>query len=209
MDRLSALNSRDLPRRGSLKARIAACLIVLAAVGCDEGGKTAPQPEGRVNAVLATNKKVSFGDLCDVAPEPAKAFSWPALAGAPPSAAGHPRWLNVWATWCKPCVEELPLLSQTFAQWKKQGHEVNLTLLSVDADAAAAKSFLAARSGLPDSLQLKEAGAASDWLTSVGLASGAAIPVHIVLDAQDRLLCARSGGISAGDLERFSRALFP
>jgi hypothetical protein len=43
----------------------------------------------------------------------------------------------------------------------------------------------------------------------VGLTSGSAIPVHLVLDAQDQLLCARSGGISAADLDRFQRALFP
>jgi thiol-disulfide isomerase/thioredoxin len=196
MDRLSAV----------------AIALPLALCACDDGPKAPAQPaqpEGRVNAVMAANKKVGFADLCDIAPEPPKTFSWPALAGSPPSAAGHPRWLNVWATWCKPCIEELPLLAQTTAQWKKQGHAVELTLLSVDADAAAAKSFIAARAGLPESLQLKEAGGASDWLSSVGLASGAAIPVHMVLDAQDRLLCARSGGISAQDLERFGRALFP
>jgi hypothetical protein len=82
-------------------------------------------------------------------------------------------------------------------------------LISVDADNSAAKSFIDARPGLPQSLQLKDASAASAWLSSVGLASGSAIPVHMLLDAQDRLLCARSGGVSDSDVERFHRALFP
>jgi hypothetical protein len=31
----------------------------------------------------------------------------------------------------------------------------------------------------------------------------------MLLDAQDRLLCARSGGVSETDVARFRRALFP
>jgi thiol-disulfide isomerase/thioredoxin len=187
-------------------------VVVVFAGACDDAGaaKSEPAAEGRVNAVLATGKKASFADLCDVAPEPAKAFAWPEMSAPAPGNSGwRYRWVNVWATWCKPCVEELPLLARSFAEWKKAGQAVGLTLLSVDADASAAQSFIAGRAGLPSSLQLKEAGKASEWLTSVGLASGSAIPVHMVLDAQDKLLCARSGGISPGDLERFHRALFP
>jgi thiol-disulfide isomerase/thioredoxin len=184
-------------------------LWLLMAAGCDDGPSKQPQPEGRVNAVMASAKKVSFAELCDVAPEPAKAFEWPELNGEAPKPAGHPRWLNVWATWCKPCVEELPMLSRSFADWKKQGQPVELTLISVDADASAAKSFIDARPGLPQSMQLKDASAAASWLSRVGLASGSAIPVHMLLDAQDRLLCARSGGVSDTDVERFRRALFP
>jgi thiol-disulfide isomerase/thioredoxin len=194
MDRLSALIATLLP---------------LMAAGCDDGQARGATPEARVNAVMASGKKVSFADLCDVAPDPAKAFAWPELSSEAPKPTGHPRWVNVWATWCKPCVEELPMLSRSFADWKKQGQEIGLTLISVDADDSAAKSFIDARPGLPPSLQLKDASAASAWLSSVGLASGSAIPVHMLLDADDRLLCARSGGVSETDVERFHRALFP
>jgi thiol-disulfide isomerase/thioredoxin len=194
MDRLSALIAVVLP---------------LMAAGCDNASSHEAAPEARVNAVMANGKKVSFKDLCDVAPEPAKAFSWPELKSEAPKPSGHPRWVNIWATWCKPCVEELPMLSRSFADWKKQGQEIGLTLISVDADDSAAKSFIDARPGLPQSLQLKDASAASAWLSSVGLASGSAIPVHMLLDADDHLLCARSGGVSETDVERFHRALFP
>ena len=182
----------------------------LGAAACDEQpSKAANPPEGRVNAVLASTKKTSFADLCDVAPDPAKPFSWPELSAGDPGPASHYRWINVWATWCKPCVEELPLLTRSFADWKKQGQHVGLTLVSVDADGAAAKTFIESRPGLPPTLQLKEASSAGDWLDKIGLASGSAIPVHIVLNDHDQLLCARSGGISQPDLDRFHRALFP
>lgn len=191
MDRLSAL--------------AVAGMCCCAAPGCDE---PAASSGGRVNAVMG--KAIKLNDLCDVAPDPAKPFTWPELTAAPPGRSDHTyRWLNVWATWCQPCVEELPLLTRTFAQWKQQNHPVALTLLSVDADAEAAKAFVAARKELPGSLQLKDATNASTWLTSTGLSSGSAIPVHMVLDAQDKLLCARAGGITSADLDKFQRALFP
>jgi thiol-disulfide isomerase/thioredoxin len=191
-------------------------LIALVTVlcACDGGGAAANsgsvRPQGRVNAVMASNKSIKLGELRDIAPEPARNFTWPELAGpAPARESSKYRWVNVWATWCKPCVEEMPLLQRTFAEWKHQNQNVALTLVSVDADADAATKFVAARADLPATHQLKDASAAGAWLGEIGLASGAAIPVHIVLDDQDRLLCARSGGISQPDLDKFHRALFP
>lgn len=185
--------------------------MIAALVACGEQpSNSPPAPEGRVNAVMATGKNASFADLCDLAPEPAKAFAWPELTAAPPQpTTARYRWVNVWATWCKPCIEELPLLTRTFREWKTQGHDVELTLLSVDADAEAAKKFIAERPGTPASLQLKDATTATDWLTSVGLASGGAIPVHTVLDPQGALVCARQGGVTQPHLDRFKQVLFP
>jgi thiol-disulfide isomerase/thioredoxin len=115
----------------------------------------------------------------------------------------------VWATWCKPCIEELPMLTRVLGDWKKQGQAVELTLVSVDADAAAAQQFIAQHAGTPATLQISDPAQATPWLTSLGLATGSSIPVHMIVDAQGNLVCARSGGISEEDLERFRRALFP
>jgi thiol-disulfide isomerase/thioredoxin len=182
------------------------------ALACDEPAAKEPPPgEARVNAVMASGKRQSFADLCDLAPQPAKPFVWPQLTeSVPPVASGARfRWVNVWATWCKPCIEELPLLTKTFEAWKKAGQAVDFTLVSVDADAAAAKAFIAARPGTPTSLQLKDPAAAGEWLTEVGLASGASIPVHNILDEKGNLLCARAGGVAQTHLERFKQILFP
>jgi thiol-disulfide isomerase/thioredoxin len=182
------------------------------AAACDEPAAKEPPPgEARVNAVMASGKRQSFADLCDLAPEPAKPFVWPELTESlPPIAAGARfRWVNVWATWCKPCIEELPLLTKTFDAWRKAGQPVDFTLVSVDADAAAARAFIAARPGTPKSLQLKDPAAAGEWLTQVGLASGASIPVHNILDDKGNLLCARAGGVAQTHLERFKQLLFP
>jgi thiol-disulfide isomerase/thioredoxin len=190
-------------------------LLCICASACDEPAADSgtARAVGRVDAIRANAKKSQLADLCDVAPEPAKDFTWPELDHATAAQTGSQyRWVNVWATWCKPCVEELPLLARTFAGWRQKKHPIALTLVSVDADAAAPEQFLAAHrdwTDVPPNVALKDPSAANSWLASTGLASGSAIPVHLILDAHDKLLCARSGGISAQDLERFQHALFP
>jgi len=183
-------------------------VLVLAA--CEDEAEVAPPAEGRVNAVMSNNKKSSYADLCDLAPEPGtKPFPWPQLSAAAPSDRAHYRWVNVWATWCKPCIEELPLLQRTFEAWGKQKSSVTLTLISVDADPAAATSFVANHPGTPTTLQMQEPSKAGPWLEQVGLPSGAAIPVHILLDDKSNLLCARAGGIDQTHLDRFKQLMFP
>jgi len=48
--------------------------------------------------------------------------------------------LNFWATWCPPCVQETPSLSQFAAQFKDKG--VVVLALSVDRDEKVYRAFL-------------------------------------------------------------------
>lgn len=48
--------------------------------------------------------------------------------------------LNFWATWCPPCIEEMPSLVQMQQKMKSRGVEV--LAISVDADQRAYKDFL-------------------------------------------------------------------
>lgn len=190
-----------------LSAVVAAALLASA---CDERSDAGAERAGRVDAVLTRTNKKTWNDVCDVAPATPSTLEWPQLSGAVPSSNGAKyRWVNVWASWCKPCIEELPLLTQTFANWRERGHGVALTLLSVDADANSADQFLASRPGLPPSARLQDATAAPAWLTELGLGAGTSIPVHLVLDAQDKLLCVRAGSLASRDLDQFQKLLFP
>jgi thiol-disulfide isomerase/thioredoxin len=55
---------------------------------------------------------------------------------SPASYAGHVLVLNFWATWCGPCVEELPSLAQAAPGWAKQG--ILVLPVSIDLDGAKA-----------------------------------------------------------------------
>ncbi len=48
--------------------------------------------------------------------------------------------LNFWATWCPPCIEEMPSLAQM--QQKMKGKGVEVLAISVDADQGAYQDFL-------------------------------------------------------------------
>ena len=201
-----------MPSETRVVRRALLAMLCFVSVACDEDASSSgAAPEARVNAVMASRKQTSFADLCDVAPSPSAnaRFAWPALKEATPAAPKRLRWVNVWATWCKPCTEELPLLARTMDTWKKQGHDVELSLISVDADSDAAKRFVGEQAGVPASLHIADASQATTWLTSTGLPSGSAIPVHLVVDQNERILCARTGGVTEDDLARFARVMSP
>jgi peroxiredoxin len=66
--------------------------------------------------------------------------------------------LNFWATWCPPCVEEMPSLVQL--QKRLQGKDVTVLAVSVDDDSDAYHKFLKDH-GI-DLLTVREGGARSD-----------------------------------------------
>ncbi|MCS7251946.1 MAG: TlpA disulfide reductase family protein [Anaerolineae bacterium] len=50
--------------------------------------------------------------------------------------------LNFWATWCVPCREEMPLLSQIYREYHSQGLEILGVNLTSQDDFAAVRSFV-------------------------------------------------------------------
>jgi len=65
-------------------------------------------------------------------------------AWTPEALAGKVVVVNVWATWCKPCVTEIPDLAQVYKGYKDKG-VVMLGVLDDNADDATAISFAAER----------------------------------------------------------------
>ncbi len=82
-------------------------------------------------------------------------LSWKVVtpAGAPADLVaykGRPIFLNVWATWCGPCVQELPSIDRLARDPRVAG--VAFVCISVDADPADARRFLSTRDLKPDFL---------------------------------------------------------
>jgi thiol-disulfide isomerase/thioredoxin len=69
-------------------------------------------------------------------------FALPDLAGEPVDLArdrGEVVLLNFWATWCAPCLEEMP----HFAAWQKQYAGLRVIGVSIDDSAAPVRTFVA------------------------------------------------------------------
>ncbi len=166
-------------------------LIALALCACDTGADTSGASASRVNAVKGEARRVTTDELCDVRypDERAPTFTLPALAGPTPPSSRRWRWVNVWATWCKPCLEELPRLERWVA---RRPDDLELVLISADTTDAAVAAFHSSRLADPDALPT--------WLTTLGLDAGSPIPIHVLVDPAGRTRCVRAGGVSDADL---------
>jgi len=212
MDRLQAV--------AVAAAALAAGLLVAAGCGGEGTGGSGglsgvtTVPAGRVNAVTAAPKdpaKLAEG-FCDArpkTPEAALTFALPETTGDAPAGAvaGTWRWVNVWATWCKPCIAEMPML----AKWKErlagEGVKLDLTFLSVDSDDATVAEHRKSHPDTPRTARLKDTAALPKFVESVGLDPGAPIPVHVFVDPANKIRCVRAGGLGESDYDAVKSVL--
>ena len=172
--------------------RLSALIVLL--VACD-GGKSEP-PQSRTNAAKVAQKKTDVAAFCDKQwkAEDAKAFTTPDLASGKLAPSTKWRWVNLWATWCPPCVEEIPRL----VKWQqKMGFA--LLLISADEQEADVETFRKAHPDTPPTLRLAKPDTGA-WLTQLGLDAGAPLPVHVFVDASNHVRCVRAGGVREQDL---------
>jgi thiol-disulfide isomerase/thioredoxin len=107
---------------------------------------------------------------------------------------GRPLLLNFWATWCAPCVEELPLINDFYRQNKGKGWQV--LGLAVD-NLAPVQSFLRK---MPLDFPVGMAGLAGAALgRGLGNAAGG-LPFSVVMGANGAVLYRKLGRLHPSDL---------
>jgi cytochrome c biogenesis protein CcmG/thiol:disulfide interchange protein DsbE len=133
--------------------------------------------------------------------KPLPDFSLPAMvAGKPGLQAatfhrGEPRLLNIFASWCLPCIAEAPQLMRL----KAMG--VPIEGIAVRDTSAAMQGFLA-RNGDP------YASIGSDRQSSVQLALGSSgVPESFVIDGQGRIVLQHVGDIRADEVDAIAKAV--
>ncbi len=164
---------------------------------CGDDAATAPLPS-RVQSIAQDPKQHENPEaFCDSWTESAasRRFPRPALAEGAWSNAPTWRWVNVWATWCGPCIAEMPTLVKWQEKLKEQGLPVDLVFLSVDKGQAEVDHFYARHPTLPPSKRIADVSALPGWLGELGLDAGTAIPIHLFVDREDRLRCVRTGSL--------------
>jgi thiol-disulfide isomerase/thioredoxin len=94
-------------------------------------------------AVIVAALLTGLASAAGPAPATAPTFSLPSRAGqsvALDSLKGKVVMLNFWASWCKPCRDEMPLLEQMHKRYNKQGFA--LLGVNVDAESTDAEKLL-------------------------------------------------------------------
>lgn len=112
---------------------------------------------------------------------------------------GKPLLVNFWATWCPPCVEELPMLNAFYGRQRAQGWQV--LGLAVD-QPSAVRTFL---QRLPLDFPVAMAGlGGTDLAKSLGNATGG-LPFTVVVDAKGAIAHRKLGKVSPDDLKQWAQ----
>ena len=131
------------------------------------------------------------------------AFSVPALDDRtvlfPADFAGRPLLVNVWASWCGPCIKEMPELDR-YARAQSAANGTQVVGIALD-DPEAVRAFLErVPVGYPilvDTPGPRDAG------VRLGNPKGV-LPYSVLLDAQGRVLKQKIGPFSPGELDAWA-----
>ena len=109
-----------------------------------------------------------------------------------------PLFLNFWATWCPPCVGEMPAIE---AMYQKYGDRLNFAAVSVDEETGVVKTFISSRNMTLPVYTGDLNKISNDYQLD-------AIPRSVLVGTDGSVIAEHVGGMSEAELERFlSKAL--
>lgn len=117
-------------------------------------------------------------------------------------------WVNFWAAWCVPCIEEIPML----LDWEKRlgvsGH-FQVIFVSLDDDERQLSKFLSdqPKAGIRRTYWLKEGEQRKQWLEKASLPADPQLPMHLLLDPKGNARCVVQGAVEPVDLTTLTSIL--
>lgn len=96
--------------------------------------------------------------------------------------------INFWATWCKPCIEEMPYFEQLHEQYREK--KVKVILVSLDFSRQLESKllpFIADRKLQPEVIALTDS-SYNDWIDKISPEWSGAIPITVVRKGNEQRL---------------------
>lgn len=122
------------------------------------------------------------------------------LMELPAAWAGRPQLINLWASWCGPCIEEMPELDRFAHQQGSDG--VQVVGIALD-DADAVRAFLQ-KIPVRYPILLDDAGPA-DAGVQLGNVKGV-LPYTVLVDGQGRLIKQKIGPFRDGEIDGWAKS---
>ena len=192
------------------EAPLVAHPAVVPSAGTSTGGRTiaeqvaaaAAEPAGPVGPLCDRQFAAEAGPLLDLTPGQS-------LRGGPVAVGAGWTWVSIWAAWCKPCKEEMPLLSSWAGTLRRQGKPLRVVLLSVDDDERELHRFLDGPGrGIAEEFRwIAEDAARAALYGQLQVPVPPTLPVQYLLDPTGRLRCVRVGSVGERDLAAAPAAL--
>lgn len=201
-------------------------LATVSIVGCSDNAKpdsSTTTPGRRNDAVVSTTtattptvtasaktvppKPATPHKICDTAPSvkalPGSKVEHVEAAGAPALSdkiftGGRWMWVNLWATWCGPCKEEIPRLKGWEA---KLGGQLAVGFVSLDDDRRMVQKFVDEQpaAGMKNTWWLPDGKVRNTWLEGMRLSESPNLPIHALVDPGGVVRCVINGAVEDAD----------
>jgi len=109
--------------------------------------------------------------------------------------------INFWATWCKPCVEELPYFEKINEKYKDKGVQTILVSLDFKEDLKEKVQPFVVENQLKSKVYLLDIEKQKDWIDEVNPNWSGAIPATIIQSKHIKNTFFKEGELSLNELE--------